>query len=153
VCNYKVISFLNSQAIAASNFTIKTYLFLNIYFLFNFESVTRTTSIYKFASYYNLQDNSCELQTAKFLKFDNVSFTLRQFNYKWLKRGLAAFTKTFLPYWVVSKTLFLNKDYCRIFVSNYLVISSEAYSLWELLISTELEFSFPYLQWLAIGSY
>lgn len=95
LCNYKVISFSNTQAIAASNFKIQTYLFRNVYFLFNFESVTRTTSNYEFAPYYNLQDNSCELQAAKFLKFDNVSFTLRHFNYKWLNTSLAAFTKTF----------------------------------------------------------
>ena len=38
-------------------------------------------------------------------------------------------------------------------ISNDVVISSEVYILWELLILTELEFSFPYPQWLAIGSY
>ena len=99
--------------------------------------MTRMTSIYEFAPYNNLH-NSYELQSAKFLKLDKVSFTLRQFNYEWLTTSLAAFTKTFLALHSFFRDAFLNKDFCSIFVSNYVVISWEAYSLWELLIFTEL---------------
>jgi len=94
LCNYNAISFLNNQAIAANNFTFQTYLFWNVYFPFNFESVKGRL---RFASSRRFTVTGKHLQASvcKISKIWKCTFTLRLFNYKRLKTSLAAFTKTF----------------------------------------------------------